>query len=46
LVIADSDIDKNIKKEILSSNKPTLHFSGLDGFEDAYKDFYTNQILK
>ena len=29
-----------------SSNKPTLHFSGQDGFEDAYRDFYTNQILK
>ena len=46
LIIADSDVDKNIKKEILSSNKPTLHFSGQDGFEDAYRDFYTNQILK
>jgi len=46
LVIADSEIDKNIKKEILSSNKPILHFSGQDGFEDAYRDFYTNQILK
>ena len=38
-------IDKNIKKEILSANKPTLHFSGQDGFEDAYRDFYINQIL-
>ncbi len=46
LVVADSEIDKNINKEILSANKPTLHFSGQDGFEDAYRDFYTNQILK
>ena len=46
LVIADSGIDKNIKKDILSSNKPILHFSGQDDFEDAYRDFYTNQILK
>ena len=46
LIIADSEIDKNIKKEILSSDKPTLHFSGEDGFEDACRDFYINQILK
>jgi starch synthase len=46
LVVADSKIDKNIKKEILSSSKPTLHFFDQDGFEDAYRDFYTNQILK
>ena len=46
LVIADSEVDKTIKKDILSSDKPTLHFSGQDGFEDAYRDFYTNQILK
>ena len=46
LIIADSKIDKNIKKEILSSNKPTLHFTEQDDFEDAYRDFYSNQILK
>ena len=46
LIIADTEIDKNIKKEILSSDKPTLHFSGQDGFEDAHRDFYINQILK
>ena len=46
LVIADSEVDKYIKKVILSSDKPTLHFSEQVGFEDAYRDFYTNQILK
>ena len=45
LIIADSDIDKSVKKEILSSNKPTLHSSFKEGFEEDYKEFYTNQIF-
>ena len=35
-----------ICEEIMSSNKPILSFSGQESFEDAYRDFYTNQILK
>ena len=46
LIIADSDIDKSVKKEILSSNKPTLNSTSKDRFEVDYKEFYTNQILK
>ncbi|MGB0476973.1 MAG: glycogen synthase, partial [Flavobacteriaceae bacterium] len=46
LIIADTDIDKSVKKEILSSNKPILHSSSKEGFEEDYNEFYTNQILK
>jgi starch synthase len=45
LIIADTDIDKIVKKEILSSNKPILHSSSKEAFEEDYKEFYTNQIL-
>ena len=45
LIIADTDIDKSVKKEILSSNKPILHSSSKESFEDDYNEFYTNQIL-
>jgi starch synthase len=45
LIIADKDIDKAIKKEILSSKKPLLNFVETEDFEGQYSDFYTNQIL-
>ena len=46
LVIADAGVDKDIKKEILAAQKPILHSSGKEGFEEDYRNFYTNQILK
>ena len=45
LVISDLEIDDNVKREILSSEKPTLDYSDQNGFEEPYKNFYKDKIL-
>jgi len=45
IIMADGDIDSDLKNTILNCGKPTMSFIQDHEFEDNYESFYMNQIL-
>jgi starch synthase len=45
IIMADGDIDSDLKNTVLNCGKPTMSFIQDHEFEDNYESFYMNQIL-
>lgn len=46
IIMAENDIDPDLKRTILDSGKPSMSFVQDHEFEDTYESFYMNQILR